>query len=295
MVAIKRRWGMILVLAIIIGGGCWWHWHQNQSQQAVIPPVKADNRVLAQGIVYPVKYAQMVMPTEGTIGEVLVHEGDQVTAGQTIIRLVQGEYQARVSSAHSGVAQKEAAVQQARATLEGSQRELNRQQRMAASGATSRRELDEAKTTADHDQAALAAAKADLAAEQSKVSEEEGQKDKTEIKAPIDGNIAFLDTKVGEHANTGDVLVRIEDLTAWEIRSDDLTELEVAKVHVGDPVVLTFDGIGGLEIPGKVKFIRDYGEKKRGDITYTVFVAPEHWDDRLRWMMTSQIAITPSN
>jgi HlyD family secretion protein len=43
-----------------------------------------------------------------------------------------------------------------------------------------------------------------------------------------------------------------------------------------------------------VKFIRPFGEKKRGDITYTVTIAPDRWDDRLRWNMTAQIAITPS-
>ena len=64
-------------------------------------------------------------------------------------------------------------------------------------------------------------------------------------------------------------------------------------MRIGNPVVLTFDGIPGLEIPGKVAMIRPYGEKKRGDITYTVTIAPERWDDRLRWMMTAQIAITP--
>lgn len=54
-------------------------------------------------------------------------------------------------------------------------------------------------------------------------------------------------------------------------------------------------GIPELEIAGKVKAIRAYGEKKRGDITYTVTVAPERWDDRLRWNMTAQLAIMPSD
>jgi HlyD family secretion protein len=109
----------------------------------------------------------------------------------------------------------------------------------------------------------------------------------------MSGTVVFLDVKIGEHATLGTVLVRIADESAWEIRSDDLTELSVAKVQVGDPVTLTFDGIPGLDIPGKVKFIRPYGEKKRGDITYTVTIAPDRWDARLRWNMTAQIAIAP--
>lgn len=108
----------------------------------------------------------------------------------------------------------------------------------------------------------------------------------------MDGTVAYLDVKVGEHAASGTVLVRIADETAWEVRSDDLTELMIARVRPGDMALLTFDGITDLEIPGRVRFIRPYGEKKRGDITYTVTIDPEHWDDRLRWNMTVQLAIS---
>ncbi len=130
--------------------------------------------------------------------------------------------------------------------------------------------------------------------QEARLAETEGQLEKTEIKAPIGGAVAFLDVKVGEHAAVGTVLVRIADESQWEIRSDDLTELTIAKVKKGDQVSLTFDGIPGLEILGKVKSIRPYGEKKRGDITYTVTIAPESWDERLRWNMTAQLAIIPS-
>jgi HlyD family secretion protein len=185
-------------------------------------------------------------------------------------------------------------VEQARVNLADAERELRRQERMATSGATSRQQLEQARSVEDRNQAALVQAQADAGSEQAKLSETEGQLDKTELRSPIAGKVAFLDVKVGEPAAAGGVLVRIADESAWEVRSDDLTELAVAKIRPGDAVTLTFDGIPGLEIPGKVKYIRPYGEKKRGDITYTVFIAPDRWDNRLRWMMTAQIAITPS-
>ena len=228
------------------------------------PPVKADSRVLAEGIVFPVKYAQMVMPVDGTVGDILAVEGDRVKAGQPIVRLMREDYQDRLDSAWAAVSRAESTVEQAKVNIADAQRELDRQQRMAASGATSRQLIDQAKTAVDRDQAALAQAQADMADEQGKASEAERLLEKTELRAPIDGTVEFLDAKVGEHASVGTVLVRIADSSAWEVRSDDLTELVVAKVHVGDEAVLTFDGIPGLEIPGKVKFIRNYGEKNGG-------------------------------
>jgi len=250
-----------------------------------------DKRVLSEGIIYPARYAQMVMPVDGMVGEILVSEGEKVKTGQPLIRLVRQDYQARVNSARSDVARAAAAVEQARVNLADAQREFERLKRLEAAGATPKQQLDQARTTVDRNRAALAQAEAELMTQESKRTESEGLLDKTELRAPMDGTVAFLDVKVGEHALLGTVLVRIADESAWVVRSDDLTELSIVRVRVGDQAVLTFDGIPGLEIPGKVTMIRPYGEKKRGDITYTVTITPDRWDDRLRWMMTAQIAI----
>lgn len=291
---LKRHWLLTILIVIAFLAGGWWLNVGRQGEKKDIAAVKADNRVLAEGIVFPVHYAQMVMPVEGTIGEILVQEGDLVKVGQPIIRLVRQDYQARVGSTKADISRASAAVEQARINLADAERELARQERLEAAGATSRQQYDQAKTTADRTRAALAQTLAELETQQARLVESEGLLDKTEIKAAISGTVAYLDVKVGEHAAAGTVLVRIADENTWEIRSDDLTELMIARVRKGDQVAITFDGIPGLEIAGQVKAIRAYGEKKRGDITYTVTVAPERWDERLRWNMTAQLAITPS-
>ena len=288
-----KRKVLLLLLALLLAAGAWWAWNSRQESNKNLPPVKADQRILSEGIIYPVRYAQMVMPVDGMVGEILTAEGARVKAGQPLIRLVRQDYEARVGSASSDVARAAAAVEQARVNLADAQREFDRQKQLEAAGATARQQLDQARTALERSRAALAQAEADLLTQQSRKTEAERLLDKTELRAPIDGTVAFLDVKVGEHALLGTVLVRIADESAWVIRSDDLTELVIARVRIGNPAVLTFDGIPGLEIPGKVAMIRPYGEKKRGDITYTVTIAPERWDDRLRWMMTAQIAITP--
>ena len=278
---------------VLLAAAIWWGWNARQVEKVNIPAVKADDRVLAEGLVFPVRYAQMVMPVDGTIGAVLVREGEPVQVGQSLLQLVRQDYEARVGSAGADVSRAGAALEQARVTMEEAERELERQQRLEKVGAVSRQQLDQARTSAERAQAAFSQAKADLVTQRARLEEARGLLNKTELKAPIAGTVAYLDVKVGEHATLGTVLVRIADEGAWEVRSDDLTELAIAKVRLGSAAVLTFDGIPGLEIPGTVKFIRPYGEKKRGDITYTVTIAPERWDNRLRWNMTAQIAILP--
>ncbi|HWR43605.1 efflux RND transporter periplasmic adaptor subunit [Sporomusa sp.] len=289
-----KGYALVAVIVVVLLAGGWWLYNGRQGEKKDIEPVKADNRVLSEGIIFPVRYAQMVMPVDGTIGEVLVQEGDTVKAGQPLIRLVRQDYQARVGSTSADISRAAAAVEQARINLADAVRELERQKRLETAGATSRQQVEQAKTAADRNQAALAQTQAELKTQEARLVEAEGLLDKTELKAAISGTVAFLDVKVGEHASIGTVLVRIADQSEWEIRSDDLTELTIAKVKKGDQVALTFDGIPGLDLSGKVKSIRAYGEKKRGDITYTVTIAPERWDERLRWNMTAQLAITPS-
>ncbi|MBP2659985.1 MAG: efflux transporter, family, subunit [Firmicutes bacterium] len=294
MAIIKRHWLLCLILMAVLAISSWWFLNGRPGEKKDIPVVKADDRVLAEGIVYPIQYAEMAMPVEGTIGEILVKEGERIGAGQPIIRLVREDYQDRVGSARSNVAGAAAAVEQAHVNLADAERELQRQQRLEKAGAATRQKIEQVQMEVERKRAALMQAQADLTAGEGKAAESQRVLDKTEIRAPIDGTVVFLDVKVGEHAAAGKVLVRIADESGWEVRSDDLTELAVAKVKMGDAVNLTFDGIPGVDIPGKVKFIRSYGEKKRGDMTYTVFIAPEQWDGRLRWNMTAQIAITPS-
>ncbi|MBP2639482.1 MAG: macA 7 [Firmicutes bacterium] len=288
----KRHWLVLLLLLLVAASG-WWFWNNRQEKAKTLPPVKADSRVLAEGMIFPVKYAQLVMPVDGNIGEILVTEGEQVKVGQPLIRLIRQDYKARVAIVRSDLARASAIVEQAIVNLADTERELQRQQRLDEIGAIPRQQFDQAQTAAERNRTILAQAQAELQTQKQRLSETESLLDKTELTAPIEGTVMYLDVKPGEHASIGTVLVRIADESSWEIRSDDLTELVVAKVRIGDRVSLTFDGLPGVEIPGKVKFIRPYGEKKRGDITYTVTIAPERWDDRLRWNMTAQIAIEP--
>ena len=290
---LRRHWLLALCLLLVVAGG-WWFWQDRREQKKNLPPIKADSRVLAEGIVFPVRYAQLVMPVDGTISEIMVKEGELVQQDQALLRLVRSDYEARERSAASDAIRAAAALEQARVNLREAERELNRQAVLDKVGGVAKQQLDQAKSAVERNHALVAQAAAEHAAQQGRLAEAQELLKKTELRSPMAGTVAYLDVKPGEHAAIGTVLIRVADEAAWEVRSDDLTELAVAKVRAGDPVSLTFDGLPALEIPGKVKFIRPYGEKKRGDITYTVTIAPERWDERLRWNMTAQIAITPA-
>ena len=53
----------------------------------VIPPVIADTAIIAEGRVEPVHYAEIAFNASGAVSEVLVEEGQQVKAGELLVRL----------------------------------------------------------------------------------------------------------------------------------------------------------------------------------------------------------------
>jgi HlyD family secretion protein len=87
--------------------------------------------------------------------------------------------------------------------------------------------------------------------------------------------------------------VRLADTSVWEIETTDLSDLSVARVREGDPVAITFDGIPGLNLAGRVIRIQGFGESKQGDIVYKVTITPDRQDPRFRWNMTASVTITP--
>ena len=44
---------------------------------------------------------------------------------------------------------------------------------------------------------------------------------------------------------------------------------------------------------GRVARIKPFGEKKHGDMTYTVLIQLDHHDEQLRWNMTAVVNIEP--
>jgi HlyD family secretion protein len=97
--------------------------------------------------------------------------------------------------------------------------------------------------------------------------------------------------EVGEQVAPGTAVAWLADLSAWEIETDDLTELNVVRVHEEDPVTISFDALPDLKLPGRVTAIKALGENKMGDITYTVTILPDRYDGRLRWNMTASVVI----
>ncbi len=440
-----RRWLVILIVSVLLVGGGYFALQQGlfsrtMTQATPVSPEQAmadaasgqvadDARIVVDARLVPVQRADLSLATGGIVAEVLVQEGEQVDAGQLLVRLTANQQQVAIARAQADlqraqatlaeltappraetIAQTEAllAAAQARytrlaqAALPGdiaaaeaavgvAQASLNKvlegasdQQLIAARAdlanaeallkqaqsaynlvkwrndlgalpqsaalqqATNNYEAAQARW-ADLErgasQADIAGANAqvrqtqaqletlrtampsDMAAAQADVNAQQAQLDllwagpraetvavaeaeiaaataalqqafvalgETELRAPFAGTIAALNITTGEQASPGVALLQLADLGAWEIETEDLTELDVVGITAGMPVTLNFDAIPDLELQGTVQRIRPIGEDNRGDIVYTVVIEPNQQDARFLWNMTTIVTLDKS-
>ena len=186
----------------------------------------------------------------------------------------------------------------AQATAEVKQAQANLDKLLTPATAA---EIAEAEAQARQAQAQLDLLKAgareqEIAAAQAAVAQAEAARQQaqtsladTELRAPFSGTLAVLDVRPGEPVAAGSPVAEIGDLSAWQVETDDLSELDIVRVQPGQNVTLTFDAIPNLRLQGTVERIQVKGEKKLGDITYMATIRIAEPDPRLLWNMTAVV------
>jgi len=326
---VKRIFVVILILALLGVGGYYWVYLRPTAQPDIVlaaplaSPSPASARltgdIFAVGTVIPARYANLSMGTFGRIAEILVKEGDRVEANQPLARLdnrqqanavVQAEANLRAAQANLAKLQagpQAESVTMAEAAVEIAQANLDKVTKDAQDPTMINSETTVAKTVADAElrraQAELELLRSgtrteDLESAQAQVdgAKAEVQADQlaleaTELRAPFAGTIASVNFEQGEYVAADDVVTTLSDFDGWQIASNDLDELSVVNVQVGDDVMIAFDAIPDLKLTGKVTHIKPLGTSDKGNVTYTIIVVPDQRDPRVLWNMTTQLTI----
>jgi HlyD family secretion protein len=226
--------------------------------------------------------------TSAKVVQVLVRMNDFVRAGDLLVRLADDELMAKLSGAVAEVnvrrrerdsepAVKLAADRRladdnlANAERTAFQRRLELDRLQATSG-TPAAELDaaraalvEANDKLDQERAnvrrvnALAGMplvtrlEASLAMARSELATLEASIERTRVRAPADGTVLLVNTRVGETASPSpeDVLLLFGDLTRLRVRAE-LEERDVGKVRPGQAVVVRSDAYPGQDFAGRI-------------------------------------------
>ena len=313
-----KRTAWAIVVATGLAGLVWFAWPQ---------PVLVDLAAVARGPmevtvdddgktnvrhIYTVSapIAGKLLRISHPLGEegVSVHVGDQVTANQTVVALMQPtspgfidvrsreEAQAAVAAAEAYVKYTESEVRRLEAAVAFYRTELGRSQALARTQSVSIQALDKAKFDAETNEAALTSAKAQvdvwegvrrtLAARLIDPSTALTPTDPiccVQIRAPVTGRVLKIIQESEAVVQAGTPLLEIGDPLDLEIVADLLSS-DAVQIKPGSAVRI--DGWGGSAIKGRVTRVDPAGflkvsalgiEEQRVHVTIDFVDPPETW------------------
>jgi HlyD family secretion protein len=108
-----------------------------------------------------------------------------------------------------------------------------------------------------------------------------------EITAPFPGTVASLRIQEGELAAPGQVALALADFSSWKVDTENLTEIDLPQIGLGQTVEIKFDALPDIGLSGIVSAVSPTYEIRGGDVTYSVEIGLLDSHESLWWGMTS--------
>lgn len=241
-------------------------------------------------------YARLAPREGGTLKDLAVKRGDDVTAGQVIARLDSEDEIARLNEAKARLAQAEASLAnlrkgkrspeidtliaqqaQAKAAFEFSRAQYDRQKRLPKGQVVSEEKLDQTRTTMERDRARIAeldaqirlarmaarddeinAAEAEAKAARAQVAQAEWRVGQRTLTAPKDARVTDTLFVPGEYVAAGTPVVSLLAPGDKKVRFF-VPEAALARVHVGQALNVRCDGCAA-NLTATVRFVAPEAE-----------------------------------
>jgi multidrug resistance efflux pump len=283
----------------------------------VTPIPQQPNLLIAEGRVQPAKYLEHSFNVPGQIAEVLVSDGENVTRGQELVRLessfevdlalaraqqelliaqqaidtINTQADLRLAQAELALLDAQKAQESAQHRYDANSTEENKAELDIANANLKLAEDTQTKIIANKgiDPDLMAAAEAQFVSAQASVANAQAALDALTLKANMDGTVIDLDLQPGQQVNAGIPILTLADVTTWVVKTEDLTEMDVTSISVGEKVEVVLDALPDVKLEGEVTNINKRYIEQRGDITYTVTILLTKTDPNMRWGMTGAV------
>ena len=248
---------VVVVAALVVANLAMNTTNATKVQASVVKTRELVEKVTASGRIQPQTKVDITSEINGEIIRLLVKEGDYVNTGDMLVVLDTVQLRTDVDQARFAVGEINARLNGAETSLEQSEEEFQRQDKLYANNLTSETTYKNAKYAYLN---AKATYEATLAQAQQYESRYEKQLDylrKAKIIAPMPGVITYLDCEVGEIAaaqtsfTQGKTLMTISDLSVFEVEVE-VDETEIAKVKLDQEVDIEVDALPDTTLKGQV-------------------------------------------
>jgi RND family efflux transporter MFP subunit len=176
---------------------------------------------------------------EGSITQIYVHSGERVNTGTPLMQIDPVKQEATVRNQQASTAAQEA-------NLKWTQQQYDRAKQLSAAGVISREQLDQARANID-------TAKAQLAAMQAGVNEQEAQLHYYKVVAPMPGIVGDIPVRVGDRVTVTTMLTTVDKPGSLEAYVQIPVERS-ADLKLGKEVQI-LDDQGKTIAQGRITFI----------------------------------------
>lgn len=175
----------------------------------------------------------------GRVARMMVAEGDQVRAGQDLAKIDDRPYQDQVQ-------QSEAAVEQAKASLENARLNRDRNENLFQRGIAARKDLEDARTQFTVAEAGLRQAEAALALVRLQLN-------RTEVRSPLDGVVVKRLVSVGEQVDgtAAQPIFEVANISEVELFGN-VPAVYLQKIHIGQALRIVTDAFPGKDFSARV-------------------------------------------
>ncbi len=263
----KKRsvWPLVIGGLLVAGAGAYFFMPRtvdvSTTNAVMSTPSQQYVQLTASGYVVAQRRSAVASKASGRLIELNVREGSKVRKDDIIARLDASDIRAAMAGAEATIHQAEANLRQSNVQLINARSELARARGLEAQGFLSPQAVE---STLSRNKAAFAAnGAAEAVLEQAK-AQYKAQRvalDYTEIRAPFDGvvlvknaNLGDIITPMSSAAGAQGAVVTMADMTTLEVEAD-VSEGNLSKTKVGQPVEITLDALPSLRFKGHVSGI----------------------------------------
>jgi HlyD family secretion protein len=262
------RRSILAVLLLAAAGAAVW-WATRPEPVRVSLETVARGRVEASisntraGEIEACKRAKLSTIQGGRIDYLGIEEGDQVHAGQVLLRLWNEDQQAQLALTRSQLETTKRRVGEACSAAENARRDAARQAELRAKGFVAPAREEQARFEADARQAACSAAQADVAAAQARVAAAEVDQRRSTLVAPFAGTVAKITGELGEYSTPSPPgvatppAIDLIDASCLYVKAP-MDEVDGPRIRAGQPVRVSIDAIPGRHFAGHVRRVAPY-------------------------------------